>query len=66
MKNALHCFMEIAQYYTFEIGFDIHSAVAKEVFSLPCEISEVRKLYPNERNESKMSMYKALYSRGME
>jgi DNA polymerase I-like protein with 3'-5' exonuclease and polymerase domains len=32
---------------------DFHSYVAKQMFNLPCEVSEVKKLFPNERQWAK-------------
>ncbi len=32
---------------------DFHSYVAKQMFNLPCEVHEVKKLYPNERQYAK-------------
>lgn len=32
---------------------DFHSYVAKQIFNLPCEIKEIKSLYPERRQHSK-------------
>lgn len=34
-------------------GGDFHSTIAKMVFDLPCEIKDVKKLYPDKRQSAK-------------
>jgi len=43
---------------------DFHSYVAKTMFKLPCEISEVKKLYPDERQYAKAITFGILYGAG--
>lgn len=43
---------------------DFHSYIAKQIFNLPCAISQVKKLYPNERQYSKAITFGILYSAG--
>lgn len=37
----------------FKTGEDFHSSIAKMVFELPCDIKEVKKLYPGMRQSAK-------------
>lgn len=37
----------------FKSGGDLHSTIAQMVFNLPCEIDQVKKLYPMERQAAK-------------
>lgn len=37
----------------FKTGADFHSTIAKSVFDLPCEISEVKKLFSTKRQAAK-------------
>jgi DNA polymerase I-like protein with 3'-5' exonuclease and polymerase domains len=48
----------------FVDGGDFHSAIAKMVFNLPCEISEVKKLYPSERQAAKAVSFGIMYGSG--
>jgi len=43
---------------------DFHSYVAKQMFNLPCEVSEVKKLYPNERQYAKAITFGIMYQAG--
>ena len=43
---------------------DFHSYIAKQVFNLPCPISQVKKLYPSERQYSKAITFGVLYQAG--
>lgn len=48
----------------FKLGGDLHSAIAKAVFNLPCDVEDVKKLYPGMRQAAKainkMVAYKLL------
>lgn len=35
------------------VGGDFHSTIAKMVFDLPCEIKDVKRLYPDKRQSAK-------------
>lgn len=48
----------------FNEGLDIHGAIAKEVFNLPCHPNEVKKLYPELRDISKTIQFLTLYGGG--
>lgn len=37
----------------FKAGGDLHSTIAKMVFSLPCEVEQVKDLYPGDRQAAK-------------
>jgi DNA polymerase I-like protein with 3'-5' exonuclease and polymerase domains len=43
---------------------DFHSYVAKQMFNLPCEVKEVKKLYPNERQYAKAITFGIMYQAG--
>lgn len=43
---------------------DFHSYVAKQMFNLPCEVNEVKKLYPNERQYAKAITFGIMYQAG--
>ena len=43
---------------------DFHSAIAKQVFRLPCAVEEVKKLYPAERQAAKAISFGILYGSG--
>lgn len=43
---------------------DFHSTIAKMVFNLPCEISEVKELYPIERQQAKAVTFGIMYGAG--
>lgn len=37
----------------FKLGGDLHSAIAKAVFNLPCDVEDVKQLYPGMRQAAK-------------
>ena len=43
---------------------DFHSYVAKQMFNLPCDVSEVKKLFPNERQYAKAITFGIMYQAG--
>ena len=43
---------------------DFHSTIAKRVFDLPCEVDEVKKLYPDLRQSAKTVTFSILYQAG--
>lgn len=43
---------------------DFHSYVAKQMFNLPCEVHEVKSLYPNERQYAKAITFGIMYQAG--
>ena len=43
---------------------DFHSYVAKQMFNLPCEVNEVKKLYSNERQYAKAITFGIMYQAG--
>lgn len=45
-------------------GLDFHSYVAKNMFKLPCEISEVAEKFPNERQAAKAITFGIMYGAG--
>lgn len=48
----------------FNEGLDIHGAIAKEVFNLPCHANKVKELYPELRDISKTIQFLTLYGGG--
>lgn len=48
----------------FASGGDFHSTIAKMVFSLPCPVEEVKKLYPEMRQSAKAISFGILYGSG--
>lgn len=48
----------------FKLGGDLHSTIAKMVFNLPCDASEVKKLYPGLRQAAKAITFGILYGSG--
>jgi DNA polymerase I-like protein with 3'-5' exonuclease and polymerase domains len=43
---------------------DFHSYVAQNMFKLPCEVNDVKKLYPDERQHAKAITFGVLYGAG--
>lgn len=48
----------------FKQGGDLHSTIAKMVFNLPCEVHEVKSLYPEMRQAAKAITFGILYGSG--
>lgn len=48
----------------FQSGGDFHSTIAKKVFNLPCEIAEVKELYPLLRQAAKAITFGIMYGAG--
>jgi DNA polymerase I-like protein with 3'-5' exonuclease and polymerase domains len=48
----------------FSSGGDFHSTIAKMVFNLPCEVGDVKKLYPAMRQSAKAISFGILYGSG--
>lgn len=48
----------------FSSGGDFHSTIAKMVFSLPCAVEDVKKLYPEMRQSAKAISFGILYGSG--
>ena len=48
----------------FKSGGDFHSTIAKKVFNLPCEISEVKELFPILRQAAKAITFGIMYGAG--
>jgi len=48
----------------FSSGGDFHSTIAKMVFSLPCNVEDVKKLYPAMRQSAKAISFGILYGSG--
>jgi len=48
----------------FTDGGDFHSSIAKMVFDLPCEVEQVKKLYPDMRQSAKAISFGILYGSG--
>ena len=48
----------------FSSGGDFHSTIAKMVFSLPCPVEDVKKLYGNMRQSAKAISFGILYGSG--
>lgn len=48
----------------FRLGGDLHSTIAKMVFNLACDASEVKTLYPGERQAAKAITFGILYGSG--
>lgn len=42
-------------------GLDVHCATAKLMFNLPCEVMEVKKLFPDKRQDAKTINFALLY-----
>jgi len=45
-------------------GADFHSSIAHMVFDLPCDVTDVQKLFPNERQAAKAISFGILYGSG--
>lgn len=45
-------------------GGDFHSAIAKDIYQLPCKLEEVKELYPKERQVGKTITFSILYGAG--
>lgn len=45
----------------FKLGGDLHSAIAKAVFNLPCAVEDVKQLYPGMRQAAKSITFGILY-----
>ena len=45
----------------FKLGGDLHSAIAKAVFNLPCDVEDVKQLYPGMRQAAKSITFGILY-----
>jgi hypothetical protein len=48
----------------FSSGGDFHSTIAKMVFNLPCDVEDVKKLYPAMRQSAKAISFGILYGSG--
>jgi DNA polymerase I-like protein with 3'-5' exonuclease and polymerase domains len=48
----------------FKDGGDFHSTIAKMVFDLPCEVEDVKSLYPEMRQSAKAISFGILYGSG--
>jgi DNA polymerase I-like protein with 3'-5' exonuclease and polymerase domains len=48
----------------FTDGGDFHSSIAKMVFDLPCDVDQVKKLYPDMRQSAKAISFGILYGSG--
>lgn len=48
----------------FRSKSDFHSSIAKKVFDLPCEVSEVKALFPLDRQAAKACTFGLLYGSG--
>lgn len=48
----------------FKSGGDFHSTIAKKVFNLPCEIGQVKELYPLLRQAAKAITFGIMYGAG--
>jgi DNA polymerase I-like protein with 3'-5' exonuclease and polymerase domains len=48
----------------FRSGGNFHSAIAKQVFNLPCEIDKVAELYPDRRQAAKAVTFGIMYGAG--
>lgn len=48
----------------FSSGGDFHSTIAKMVFNLPCEVEDVKRLYPEMRQSAKAISFGILYGSG--
>ncbi len=48
----------------FSSGGDLHSTIAKMVFDLPCEVADVKALYPAMRQAAKAITFSILYGAG--
>jgi DNA polymerase I-like protein with 3'-5' exonuclease and polymerase domains len=48
----------------FRSGGDLHSTIAKMVFNLPCEVDQVKDLYPGDRQAAKAITFGILYGSG--
>lgn len=50
--------------HVFQSGGDFHSTIAKKVFNLPCDVKDVKKLYPLMRQAAKAISFGILYGSG--
>jgi DNA polymerase I-like protein with 3'-5' exonuclease and polymerase domains len=48
----------------FTDGGDFHSSIAKMVFDLPCDVEQVKKIYPDMRQSAKAISFGILYGSG--
>jgi DNA polymerase I-like protein with 3'-5' exonuclease and polymerase domains len=55
---------DVAMQKIFSGGGDLHSSIAKMVFNLPCEVEQVKNLYPLDRQASKAVTFGILYGSG--
>jgi DNA polymerase I len=66
MRVVAHFSEDPALVEGFKAGADPHSATAKAVFHLPCDVTEVKALYPKERAIAKEVNFGNLYGAGPE
>lgn len=50
----------------FSLGGDLHSTIAKMVFNLPCDVEEIKLLYPGLRQAAKAITFGIMYGSGPE
>jgi DNA polymerase I-like protein with 3'-5' exonuclease and polymerase domains len=55
---------DLALQAVFKSGGDFHSTIAKQVFNLPCDVVDVKKLYPLDRQAAKAVTFGILYGSG--
>ena len=53
LRVLAHCSQEPLWLDLFRQGYDLHSAMAKKAFNLPCSVEEVKKLYEPKRSAAK-------------
>jgi DNA polymerase I len=61
LRVAAHCSNEPVWINAFKSGHDAHAATAKQVYNLDCEVKDVKKLHPKERQDSKAVNFGVLY-----
>lgn len=53
LKVIAHISEEPVWVEGFNNGYDMHAAMARKIWNLPCEVNEVKKLYPDKRSSAK-------------
>jgi len=61
LRIAAHCSKEPAWIQAFKDDKDLHSATAKEVFNLDCDVDDVKKLHAPVRTKAKSVNFGLLY-----
>ncbi len=63
LRCLAHCSLEPSWVEGFNLGHDMHSAMALKIFNLDCEVAEVEKLYKTERSRAKTINFSIAYGK---